>query len=74
MGPVTVAAPVQWGSYLLEVDNGETASSYMFYAGYYYPEVGSDTPDTLQVALDKESYRSARPPTSSSTRSSRAPR
>ena len=31
-----------------------TSSSYEFYAGYYYPEAGSDTPDTLQVALDKE--------------------
>lgn len=60
-GPVTVGANVDWGRYLLEVDMGgdvPTSSSYDFYAGYYYPEAGSDTPDTLQVALDKESYRS----------------
>src|SRR5690606_33112437 len=34
-----------------------TSTSYEFYAGYYFAEAGSDTPDTLQVALDKESYR-----------------
>ncbi|HEY0920575.1 alpha-2-macroglobulin family protein, partial [Devosia sp.] len=58
--PVTVAAAVDWGRYLLEVEStgpGATSSSYAFYAGSYYPEAGSDTPDTLQVALDKESYR-----------------
>ena len=27
-----------------------------FYAGYYYAEAGSDTPDTLEVALDKPAY------------------
>jgi uncharacterized protein YfaS (alpha-2-macroglobulin family) len=59
-GPVQVSANVDWGRYLLEVDStgeGATSTSYEFYAGYYYPEVGSDTPDTLQVALDKTSYR-----------------
>ncbi len=52
--------PVDWGRYLLEVESGgdnPTSSSYGFYAGYYYPEAGSDTPDTLDVALDKPSYR-----------------
>mgnify|MGYP001041107820 CR=1 FL=1 len=58
-GPVTVAAPVQWGQYLLEVTaaDGSTSSSYSFYAGYYYSEAGSDTPDTLKVALDKPAYK-----------------
>jgi len=58
-GPATVAAPVQWGSYLLEVTaaDGSTSSSYEFYAGYYYSEAGSDTPDTLKVALDKPAYK-----------------
>lgn len=61
-GPVTIAAPVDWGRYRLEVQTSEddespTSSSYEFYAGYYYAEAGSDTPDTLQVALDKEAYR-----------------
>jgi uncharacterized protein YfaS (alpha-2-macroglobulin family) len=58
-GPATVAAPVQWGQYLLEVTaaDGSASSSYSFYAGYYYSEAGSDTPDTLKVALDKPAYR-----------------
>jgi len=59
-GPVAVSAPVQWGRYLFEVSSGgadATSTSYDFYAGYYYPEAGSDTPDTLQVALDKPAYR-----------------
>ncbi|KKB76748.1 hypothetical protein VW35_16905 [Devosia soli] len=56
-GSVTVGANVGWGSYRLEVENGETSSSYEFYAGYYYADAGSDTPDTLQVALDKPAYR-----------------
>ena len=59
-GPVSVSAPVQWGRYLLEVtSSGETptSSSYSFYAGYYYPDAGSDTPDTLKVALDKPAYK-----------------
>ena len=59
-GPVTIASPVDWGRYRLEVDStgdNPTSSSYEFYAGYYYADAGSDTPDTLQVALDKPSYR-----------------
>jgi uncharacterized protein YfaS (alpha-2-macroglobulin family) len=59
-GPVSVSAPVNWGRYLFEIEStgdGATSTSYNFYAGYYYPEAGSDTPDTLQVALDKPAYR-----------------
>lgn len=59
-GPASVAATIDWGRYLLEVESsgeGATSSSYEFYAGYYYAEPGSNTPDTLSVALDKSSYR-----------------
>ena len=59
-GPATVGANVDWGSYRLEVNStgpDATSSTYEFYAGYYYAEAGSDTPDTLQVALDKPVYR-----------------
>ncbi|MEO8684521.1 MAG: alpha-2-macroglobulin family protein, partial [Devosia sp.] len=59
-GPVTVGAKVNYGLYRLEIESGgdaPTSTSYEFYAGYYYPEAGSDTPDTLQVALDKPSYK-----------------
>jgi alpha-2-macroglobulin len=59
-GAVQVSAPVRWGRYLIEVestDENPTSTSYEFYAGYYYAEAGSDTPDTLEVALDKTAYR-----------------
>jgi len=59
-GPVTIGANVDWGLYQVEVEttgDEATSSSYEFYAGYYYADAGSDTPDTLQVALDKPAYR-----------------
>ncbi|MBS3850179.1 alpha-2-macroglobulin family protein [Devosia sp. BSSL-BM10] len=59
-GPATIGANVDWGRYQIEVTStapGATSSSYDFYAGYYYADAGSDTPDTLQVALDKPAYR-----------------
>jgi hypothetical protein len=58
--PAIVGANVDWGLYRVEVSSsgpGATSSSYEFYAGYYYADAGSDTPDTLQVALDKPAYR-----------------
>lgn len=59
-GPATIGANVDWGLYRVEVqstDDNPTSSSYEFYAGYYYADAGSDTPDTLQVALDKAAYK-----------------
>ncbi|QDZ10793.1 alpha-2-macroglobulin family protein [Devosia ginsengisoli] len=59
-GPATIGANVDWGRYRVEVDSSgpdATSSSYEFYAGYYYADAGSDTPDTLQVALDKPGYK-----------------
>ena len=59
-GPASIGANVDWGQYRVEVQStgpDATSSSYEFYAGYYYAEAGSDTPDTLQVALDKPAYR-----------------
>ncbi len=59
-GPVSIAAPVTWGRYLVEVESSgpdATSTSYEFYAGYYYVDAGSDTPDTLKVALDKPAYQ-----------------
>ncbi|MCC6983675.1 MAG: alpha-2-macroglobulin family protein, partial [Bauldia sp.] len=58
--PAVVSGPVDWGNYLLEVESGgadATSSSYDFYAGWYVAEAGSDTPDTLSVALDKPAYQ-----------------
>jgi len=59
--PAVISADVDWGRYRIEVDLGgarPTASSLEAYAGYYYAEAGSDSPDKLDVALDKDAYRS----------------
>ncbi len=56
---ITIEAPVRWGEYELRVasnSRGYAASSTRFYAGWYSAGAGSDTPDRLEVALDKEAY------------------
>lgn len=55
-----IAAPVDWGRYRLTIEDtgGDVpaATSVEFYAGWYVASVSSDTPDTLQVGLDKPAY------------------
>jgi uncharacterized protein YfaS (alpha-2-macroglobulin family) len=56
--PVRISLPVQWGRYRLEVTTGERngpVTSISFDAGWY-AEAGADTPDMLEVALDKPEY------------------
>ncbi|MEP0518921.1 MAG: alpha-2-macroglobulin family protein [Hyphomicrobiales bacterium] len=48
--------PVEWGAYRLEVIAGEAVASYDFYAGWYVEKSAFDTPDALQVGLDKDAY------------------
>ena len=55
--PALVSVPVDWGRYRLEVDGADTSSSLEFDAGFVYAAAGADTPDTLNVALDKASYQ-----------------
>ncbi len=59
--PATIEAAVDWGQYRLTVQDvsGDqaAATSVAFYAGWYRAVSTSDTPDTLQVALDKPAYR-----------------
>ncbi|HVY20751.1 MAG TPA: MG2 domain-containing protein [Bauldia sp.] len=56
--PTRITSSVKWGDYRLTVSDGdETASSIEFYAGWYRAVASSDTPDTLQVALDKPAYQ-----------------
>ncbi|MGR3636908.1 MAG: alpha-2-macroglobulin family protein [Shimia sp.] len=60
-GPVTIEAPVEWGQYEVVVEQiggDAVASSTDFYAGWYAPVDASDTPDTLELSLDKPGYRS----------------
>ncbi len=57
--PVRIAAPVEWGRYelrLTDTTGAFTTASTTFYAGWYAPQAGTDTPDVLQVGLDRESY------------------
>jgi alpha-2-macroglobulin len=57
--PGTIAVPVTWGRYRLEV---ETASpqgpltTYGFTSGWY-ASASADTPDLLEIALDKPGYQ-----------------
>ena len=56
--PERITQPVEWGEYELVVETAAgdyTTASVLFSAGWYAPE-GSDTPDTLDVALDRSLY------------------
>jgi len=55
-----VFAPVTWGRYRLEVetaDIGGPASSVEFDAGWFVTASSTETPDALEIALDKASYK-----------------
>jgi alpha-2-macroglobulin len=57
--PGRVSLPVKWGRYRLEVSTGEPngpITSLSFDAGFY-AESSADTPDLLDIALDKPDYR-----------------
>jgi len=57
--PVSVSAPVGWGSYEIVVERlgaPFAASSMAFEAGWYTAASARDTPDTLEVSLDKPRY------------------
>jgi len=57
--PARIAAPVTWGRYRLDVSSPESGgpiTSLTFDAGYY-AEASADTPDVLEMALDKPEYR-----------------
>ena len=58
--PARLSLPVKWGRYRLEVSSPEangTITSLSFDAGFY-AESSADTPDLLEVALDKTDYKS----------------
>ncbi len=57
--PAQISADVNYGRYRLEVSSlepGGPASSVAFTAGWYAGEETADSPETLDVALDKASY------------------
>jgi uncharacterized protein YfaS (alpha-2-macroglobulin family) len=53
-----ISVPVGWGRYRLEVESADAAaiSSVEFDAGWYVAATSTETPDGLEVALDKDSY------------------
>jgi uncharacterized protein YfaS (alpha-2-macroglobulin family) len=57
--PARLSLPVKWGRYRLEISTGEPngpITSVGFDAGFY-ADAASDTPDLLEVALDKPDYK-----------------
>lgn len=61
--PARLSLPVDWGRYRLEVvaatggDGVQAATSTEFSAGWYTSSASSQTPDLLEVGLDRKSYR-----------------
>jgi uncharacterized protein YfaS (alpha-2-macroglobulin family) len=56
--PARISLPVQWGRYRLEVSTGDRSgplTSVGVDAGWY-AEASADTPDLLEIALDKPEY------------------
>jgi uncharacterized protein YfaS (alpha-2-macroglobulin family) len=55
----SVSAPVGWGRYRLEVETADgagPATSVEFEAGWYVEAASTETPDALEIALDREDY------------------
>lgn len=53
-------AAVEWGNYELKLETLEgdyLSASHSFYAGWYAPADAGNTPDTLEVGLNKDSYK-----------------
>lgn len=58
-GPTRLDLPVDWGRYELIVETSEgayTVGSEAFYAGWYLAQTSADTPDRLDIGLDRDSY------------------
>ena len=54
--PARISVPVQWGRYRLEVSGSDgTLTTVGFDAGFF-AEASADTPDLLEIALDKPEY------------------
>ena len=57
--PARIAVPTDWGRYRLEVENSAdgAATSYEFTSGWYVDQATTETPDGLEIGLDKAEYR-----------------
>ncbi|QRM35395.1 alpha-2-macroglobulin [Microvirga sp. VF16] len=59
-GPARISTPVEWGTYRLDVnapDLGETAQTSLSFTVGWSGDQTADTPDLLDMNLDKASYR-----------------
>jgi uncharacterized protein YfaS (alpha-2-macroglobulin family) len=54
-GTARISTPVEWGQYRLEVSQGDTSTTVPFAAGWG-GDATAETPDRLDVALDKAEY------------------
>jgi uncharacterized protein YfaS (alpha-2-macroglobulin family) len=55
--PGRIALPVTWGRYRLEVSDASGALTSVAFDAGFYAEASADTPDLLELALDKPEYR-----------------
>lgn len=58
--PAQLKLPVDWGRYRLEIETDDPsgpATSVEFDAGWYVAQTSTETPDGLEIALDKPSYK-----------------
>ena len=57
--PTEVSVPVDWGRYRFQVETADPqgpASNAEFDAGWYVEATSTETPDGLEIALDKDDY------------------
>jgi len=57
--PARISVPTEWGRYRLDVENPAdgAATSYEFTSGWYVDQATTETPDGLEIGLDKSEYR-----------------
>ncbi|MEO3385428.1 alpha-2-macroglobulin family protein [Mesorhizobium sp. CAU 1741] len=57
--PALLRTPVEWGRYRVDVESGDATgpvASFEFDAGWFVEAASTETPDGLEIALDKEQY------------------
>ncbi len=54
--PATITVPTTWGEYELRIEGAGAVTTVGFSSGWYAPAGLRDTPDTLELSLDKPAY------------------